>query len=739
MRKTDLSNQDETSKGMKKLSARIKAYYPSADLDIIHKAYNLAKKAHTGQYRKDGSPFVAHPVCVAFILAELKLDLYTIVTGLLHDVVEDTSISLDVIKQQFNETVAFLVDGVSKVSQIHFQGTQKKDSENMRKMIVAMACDVRVILVKLADRLHNMRTLIHLPPEKRIKTAQETLDIYAPLAGRLGIHPIKVELEDLAFQHSDKEAWFSLVEKMDSEKKDMEKYIADVIGILETEITGRMKLNAEITGRPKNLYSIYQKMLTRKVDYSQVYDILAFRICVDKIEECYKVLGLIHSLWKPIPGRFKDYIAIPKQNNYQSLHTTVFGEKGQRIEVQIRTRGMHLLAERGIAAHWKYKTESWKNKSAVDSATMKQFNWLQDLVNLHQQNTHSGEFLESVKIDLFDSDIYIFTPGGDVKEFPKGASPIDFAYCIHTDLGHRITGAKVNGRLVPLKHKLRNGDTVEVISSKNQSPSEEWLKYCVTSKAKSKIKSFLKMESRKQALTIGQRLIEKELKSKSLKIEGLLKTPVCIKYMKDKGINTKEDLYTLLGYGKILVKDLLNILAPEKAPQEAPPLSVAQLPADDKKNRGEKQKTDRFCPVVVEGMGNILVQFAKCCRPLPGDSITGFISRGRGIVIHRQSCRSLFSMDSERYVDVEWSPQRRMDHKHIVDIRIVSHDIPGVLKNFSEVFSEQSVNISNLKVISTKDLKALSVFSVEVHDLKQLQILMRSLKSLRHTISVTRG
>ncbi len=734
-----MSNQNETSKGIKDLSARIKAYYPSADLDIIYKAYDLAKKAHTGQYRKDGSPFVDHPVRVAFILADLKLDLYTIVTGLLHDVVEDTSTSLEAIKEQFNETVAFLVDGVSKVSQIHFQGTQKKDSENMRKMIVAMACDVRVILVKLADRLHNMRTLIHLPPEKRVKTAQETLDIYAPLAGRLGIHAIKVELEDLAFQHSDREAWSSLVEKMDSEKKDMEKYISDVIRMLSAEITGQMKLNAEITGRPKNLYSIYQKMLTRKVDYSQVYDILAFRVCVDKIEECYKVLGLIHSLWKPIPGRFKDYIAIPKQNNYQSLHTTVFGEKGRRIEVQIRTREMHLLAERGIAAHWKYKTESWKNKSAVDSATLKQFNWLQDLVSLHQQHTHSGEFLESLKMDLFDSDIYIFTPGGDVKEFPKGASPIDFAYCIHTDLGHRITGAKVNGRLVPLKHKLRNGDTVEVISSKNQRPSEEWLKYCVTSKAKSKIKSFLKMESRKQALTIGQRLIEKELKSKGFKIEELLKTPVCIKYMKDKGINTKEDLYTLLGYGKILVKDLINILVPEKQHEDEAPLSQ-DLPLSAGKTTGvEKGKADRFCPVVVEGMGNILVQFAKCCRPLPGDTITGFISRGRGIVVHRQSCRSLFSMDSERYVDVEWSPQRRMNHKHIVDIRIVSHDIPGVLKNFSEVFSEQSVNISNLKVISTKDLKALSVFSVEVHDLKQLQILMRSLKSLRHTISVTRG
>ena len=731
--KAALDPKHNNPRGIEDLIIRIKKYYPTADLDVVHKAYRLAEKAHTGQYRKDGSPFFFHPLYVASILADLKLDLYTIVTGLLHDVVEDTSVSLDFIKEQFNETVAFLVDGVSKVSQIDFKNTQKKDSENMRKMIVAMACDVRVILVKLADRLHNMRTLIHLPQEKRLKVAQETLDIYAPLASRLGIHPIKVELEDLAFQHSDTEAYCSLVEKMDSEKKEMNQYISEVIQILKREIIGQMNLEVQITGRPKNLYSIYQKMIIQNVDYSQVYDILAFRICLSKIEECYKILGLIHSLWKPIPGRFKDYIAIPKQNNYQSLHTTVLGEKGKRIEIQIRTHDMHLLAERGIAAHWKYKTESWKNKAAVDHNTLKQFNWLQDLVSLHQQNAHSGEFLESVKMDLFDSDIYIFTPGGDVKEFPKGATPIDFAYCIHTDLGHRITGARVNSRLVPLKYKLKNGDTVEVITSKNQTPSEEWLKFCVTSKAKSKIKSFLKMESRKQALEVGRRLIEKELKGKSLKWEEALKNPACIKYMKEKGINTKEDLCTLTGYGKILVKDWMKILVPEK--QMDSDIAVPHVFAVD---NTQQEKTDNFCPVIVEGLGNIMVHFARCCRPLPGDVITGFISRGRGIVVHRQACRSLLSLDSERYVDVQWNHSRRVRHQHRADIRIVSHDVPGVLKNFSEVFADQNMNIFNLKVTSTKDMKAVSVFSVEVQNLKQLQIVMRSLKSLKHVISVLR-
>ena len=738
--KTEWDYNTKSAQGVEELCARIHKYYPSADLSIVHKAYNLAKRAHTGQYRKDGTPFVFHPLKVAFILADLKLDLYTIVTGLLHDVVEDTSVGLDSIKKSFNNTVAFLVDGVSKVSQIHFKDTQKKDSENMRKMIVAMARDVRVILVKLADRLHNMRTLIHLPLEKRLKTAQETMDIYAPLASRLGIHSIKVELEDLAFKHSDPEAFHSLEKKMDSEKQEMEKYIAEVIGALQKEITGQTGLKAEVTGRPKNLYSIYQKMLTQNVDYSQVYDILAFRVCVDKVEECYKILGLIHSLWKPIPGRFKDYIAIPKQNGYQSLHTTVLGERGKRIEVQIRTYEMHLLAERGIAAHWKYKTESWKNKTSVDQETLKQFNWLQDLVSLHQQNTHSGEFLESVKMDLFDSDIYIFTPGGDVKEFPKGATPIDFAYCIHTDLGRSITGARVNGRLVPLKYNLKNGDTVEVLTSKNQTPSEEWIKFCVTSKAKSKIKAFLKMESRQKALEIGQRLVEKEFKSHRLKPPAVFKNPVLLKYMKDRGINTKEDLYTQLGYGKILVKDLLALLIVEEREKPEAVATPSSSPLSPIEQKPRQKKSDHFCPVIVEGLGNVLVHFAKCCRPLPGDAITGFISRGRGIMVHRQACRSLLSLNSERYVDVEWNPGRKVrQNKHIVGIKIVSHDVPGVLKTFSEVFAGQNTNICGLKVTTARDLKAVSHFDVEVRDLQHLQALIRSLKSLQNVISVVRA
>ena len=708
------------------LLKKIDSYYLSADLSLVQKAYKMAEEAHRGQVRKDGSPYITHPLNVAVILAELNLDLYTIIAGLLHDVVEDTSISLQQIEKEFNSTVAFLVDGVSKISQIPFKNSHQKTSENMRKMIVAVAQDVRVLLVKLADRLHNMRTLRCMPPDRRVSISQETLDIYAPLASRLGIYSLKVEMEDLAFQYSDTEGFNSLVQKMVSEKQETERYIEDVISVLKEEIIQKAKLNAEITGRLKNVYSIYQKMINQNVDYNQVYDILAFRICTEKIEDCYKVLGIIHSIWKPIPGRFKDYIAIPKTNNYQSLHSTVLAEKGKRVEIQIRTSEMHLLAERGIAAHWKYKTESWDVNPRVDKETLRKFNWLQDLVSLHRNHNNSGEFLESVKMDLFDLDIYIFTPQGDVKEFPKGATPIDFAYGIHTDLGHRITGARVNGRLVPLKTKLKNGDTVEIITSKNQVPSEEWVKYCVTSKAKSKIKYFVRMERRKASLQIGQNILEKEFRQRGLKIEAALKSPVWNKYIKDNGINSREELYSRVAYGKVLVKDLVALFIPDKKEQ------LQLLPA----KVSQEENSNNLCPVVVDGLGNIMVHFAKCCSPIPGDSITGFISRGKGIMVHRHSCQTLLSLDSERYVDVQWN--RNQKARHIVLIKVLAHDVPGVLTDLSAVFANQNVNILQLKVTGNKDFKSTCLFSVELRDLEQLQSLLQSLKSLKSVISVAR-
>ncbi len=733
----DMSHKAKKTSDLQELLTRIQTYYPSADLDIVEKAYNLAKKAHTGQTRKDGSHYITHPLAVACILADLQMDLYTIITGLLHDVVEDTSVSVTDIQKEFNSKVAFLVDGVSKISHLKFKSTYQQDSENMRKMVVAMSRDVRVILVKLADRLHNMRTLQYLPAERQNKIAMETLEIYAPLASRLGINSIKVELEDLAFKYSNPENYHSLVKQMDREKLEMENYIKEVIKILTREVKEKMNIQAEITGRPKNTYSIYQKMINQNLDYHEVYDVLAFRVCVDKVEECYKVLGVIHALWKPIPGRFKDYISIPKVNGYQSLHSTVLAEQGRRIEIQIRTFEMHLLAEKGIAAHWRYKSKSWQSMSSVDEETLKKFNWLQDLVSLHKGNQHFSEFLESVKTDLFDKEIYIFTPKGEVKEFPTGATPIDFAYSIHTDLGHKVSGAKVNGRLVPLKYKLKNGDKVEITTSKQQSPSEEWLKYCVTSKAKSKIKNFLRMESRVKAIDIGQKLFEKELRNRKIKLDTVFNTLEWAKYMKENGLNKKEDIYIRLAYGKVLVQDLFSILMPELTKlthTDVLPGTFQREAEYSQQDTGDKNT----CPVMVDGMGNIMVHFAKCCRPLPGDSIIGFISRGKGITVHRHSCAILLSMESARYVDVQWNISPKTKHKHISLIQIVVNNVPGVLNKVSAVFAEESVNIFHLMVSHTKDMKSIIQLNVEVRNLQQLQELIKSLRSTKHIISVSR-
>ena len=713
------------------LITQINSYYPGADLNLVRLAYKTADSAHKKQCRQDGSPYITHPLCVASILADLKLDIYTISAGLLHDVVEDTPLTLQDIEQKFNKTIAFLVDGVSKISQIHLGKTKQKDSEHLRKMIVAMAKDIRVILIKLADRLHNMRTLNHLPKERQAKMAHETLDIYAPLASRLGIYSMKMELEDLAFQYADLESFQALTRQVFAEKKEREQYIQKVIRVLQKEVHKGAHLQAVITGRHKNLYSIHQKMTTRHLEYHQVHDVLAFRICVDTPADCYKVLGLVHSLWKPIPGRFKDFIAIPKINNYQSLHTTVLGEQNKRIEIQIKTHNMHILAEKGIAAHWKYKSSAWGRGLSIDDKTLKQFNWLQDLVSLHQQNPHSGEFMESVKMDLFDVDIYVFTPKGDVKELPKGATPIDLAYAVHTDLGQNITGAKVNKRMVPLKHKLKSGDTVEVLTSKNQTPSEEWLNSCVTSKAKSKIKAYLKIESRKSAAAMGKKLLEKELTRVKIKKDDLFKHPVWTKFLKRKDTHTTDALYAQIGYGRILASDIIRPLLPDNPPDSTPAFGGRQ------KSPVQKKGAD-LCPVMVEDIGHVMVSFAKCCRPIPGDAVTGFIKRGQGVVVHRESCRYLLSMDSARYVDVQWNPKTaRQDYTAV--LKVVAQDSPGALKSMTEVFAGQNVNIFNLKAHLIKDMKSVCLFSLAVRDLTQLRHLMQSLKAIKYVLSVTRS
>ncbi len=715
------------------LLKKIAAYHPKADLAFIEKAYRFSEKAHMGQIRRSGEPYIFHPLSVAAILADLHLDLDTVATGLLHDTVEDTSVTLEDIKREFGEVPMLLVDGVTKLGRMTFKNTHEKQGENIRKMIVAMGKDVRVILVKLADRLHNMRTLNHQPFHKQATIAQETLEIYSPLAGRLGIMSIKIELEDLSFKYLRPDMHYQLTQKIQKQQKERDQYIAEVKSLLQTELAA-VSFKCDIQGRSKHLWSIYRKMQARNIDYEQVYDVLAFRVIVNSVSECYEVLGHVHSIWKPIPGRFKDFIAMPKPNKYQSLHTTVIGPGGERIEIQIRTQEMHLIAERGIAAHWKYKEQN----KATDATTEK-FQWLRDLVSWHQSVGNPNEFLETIKTDLFESEIYVFTPKGDVRDFPEGATPIDFAYAVHTDVGNHCTGARINGRIVPLKYKLQNGDTVEITTSKTQHPSKDWLKFCVTNKAKSKIRAFVKEEQRKRALILGRDLLEKEFRKFGMNYLKFFKGEEYDKFLKDAGVSDGDELLVKVGYGRLEPKTVIERLAPESrstqhAPTEQKPSFIEKV---FKSAALRKKKSGSL--IVVDGMDDVLVHFAKCCTPIPGDPILGFITRGRGISVHRADCSKAYTFDQLRKVDVSWNKGvEGASAERTVRLRVVSQDVPGLLKAMSEAFAVHSINIHNAQIRTTKDKKAISIFDVGVKDTSQLTQVLLDLQKIKGIIGVNR-
>jgi guanosine-3',5'-bis(diphosphate) 3'-pyrophosphohydrolase len=723
---------ENSPQNLDELLSRIRLYFGNGDLSLIEKAYSFAEKAHSGQIRRSGEAYFFHPLGVAGILADLQLDLATIATGLLHDTVEDTKVTLEDIEREFGKTVRELVDGVTKIGQIHFRNTHEKQSENFRKMVLAMNKDVRVILVKLADRFHNMRTLNHMPLEKQKRIALETLDIYAPLASRLGISSVKIELEDLSFRYSTPDMYYQLAQKVAKKKRERELYIDEVKKLVSVELSEKARFDFEVQGRPKHLFSIYKKMQARSIDYEQVYDVLAFRVLVASIPECYEVLGHIHSIFKPIPGRFKDYIAMPKLNKYQSLHTTVIGPGGERIEIQIRTREMHLIAERGIAAHWKYK-----EGGRVQDETFKKMEWLNDLVTQHQGTGSSGEFLENVKTDLFESEIYVFTPTGDVREFPEGATPIDFAYAIHTGLGNKCTGARLNGKLVPLKTKMRSGDSVEIITSENQTPSKDWLKMCVTSRAKSKIRAFVKNEERKRAHEMGQQIMEKELRRFGYSMNRVIKDSNFPKALKDVGVSELEDLYVRIGYGKLVVKDLLKHLDPQfKDPEtaEKPQNFLEKVYQSALKKRRKSQSI-----IKVDGMDDLLVRFARCCNPIPGDPIVGFISRGRGITVHKADCEKVFALDDGRAINVAWTVKSAPEGvERTARVRVVSNDTPGLLKAMSESFATLGINILNAQVRTTKDKKAICIFDIGVKDTSQLSQAMQNLQKVKGVLGVTR-
>ena len=720
-------------KTVEDLCEKIKAYHADAPVEIITRAYKFSERHHEGQMRRSGEPYISHPLNVAGILADLRLDVDTIVTGLLHDTVEDTEATLEDIKQEFGDTVAALVDGVTKIGLMNFRNSFDKQGENIRKMIIAMGKDVRVVLVKLADRLHNMRTLNHMPYEKQERIAQETLEIYCPLAGRIGISSLKIELEDLGFRYSRPDKYYELVQTIQKNETETARYINEVKRSVTNLIEKTNIKDFKIYGRSKHLWSIYRKMTSRNLSYDQIYDVLAFRVLVSSVVECYEMLGYVHSIWKPIPGRFKDFIAMPKSNNYQSLHTTVIGPGGDRIEIQIRTQEMHLIAEKGIAAHWNYKE---RGKLKIDE--LNKSNWLRELVSLNQQGGEADEFLDTIKTNLIENDIYVFTPKGDVQELPDGATPVDLAYAIHTKLGGMCTGAKVNGKMVPLKHVLTNGDRVEIITSKSQTPSKDWLKFVVTNKAKSKIRQYVKEEQRKNSINIGKDMVEKEFRKFGMAAVKYLKGPEFEKYMSESGVSDLDELYARVGYGKFEPKHLIDNLSPEAIEKEASKSEDSTLMEKIIKSAKAKMRKSNSL-VTVDGMDDVLVHFAKCCGPIPGDPITGFISRGKGIIIHRSSCKRVFENDQMRRVDVAWTSKTAgTGQERQVKLEVVGQDVPGLLKLMSESFAIQGINIESAQIRTTRDKKAICQFEVSVKDVAQLSSAILALQKIKGIINVQR-
>ena len=707
---------------------------PSSSWEPVFKAYLLSKKAHEGQKRRSGEDYITHPLQVAGILMDLSLDQESVMAGLLHDVVEDSSVELKDIEREFGPKIAFLLDGLTKISQIKFRSASHKQSANIRKMIVAMGRDVRVILIKLADRLHNLRTLHYMPQAKQKAIAEESLQVYTPLASRLGMNEIKMEMEDWAFRFSLPERFSQLAQKMKDIHKDKKLYIKQVVAVLEKSLEFNKIHNFEVKGRYKNLYSIYRKMTERGIPFEEVYDVTAFRICVRSVHECYKALGFAHALWKPVPGRFKDFIAMPKRNRYQSLHTTVLGPGGRWIEIQIRTYDMHITAEKGVAAHWLYKLQG-RGAEAERAKPPPQEDWMGDLISQQQASDDSGEFLKNVKMELFESEIYVFTPEGEIKELPRNATPVDFAYAVHTQIGEKSLGAKVNGAQVPLSHKLKSGDRVEIITSPKQKPSKDWLKSCVTSKARSHIRNFFKAGERQKSLEIGESLFEKGCYHFKISKKDVFSHPGFADYLKTKGFSKKEDMMLALGFGKTDFKQILESLRKSPKSAQAPALS-ALLPA-----QVEEKKSRRLAnpsPLRIEGADNIMVHFAKCCYPVAGDPVKAYVSRKKGITVHRAVCKALEQIPPERFIEVGWKSDQSRDPEYSISLRAVCADKPGTLSRLGEAFNFFNLNITNLRVSHPGSLKVFVVFDTKVKGLQQAEQLIARLSQIDNVLSVKR-
>jgi guanosine-3',5'-bis(diphosphate) 3'-pyrophosphohydrolase len=714
---------------------RVRAYQPTADAELIKKAFDYSYKMHEGQMRKSGDPYIIHPVSVAGIITELRLDTASVCAGLLHDVVEDTLASSKDIEKIFGFEIASLVDGVTKLSKINFTSKEDRQAENFRKMLVAMARDIRVLLVKLCDRVDNMRTLEHMKPEAQERISRETLEIYAPLANRLGMAGFKCELEDLAFKHLEPAAYAELQASFSKSKRERDKYTADVCKTISSRLA-EQGFACDASGRAKHLYSIWRKMKAQECTVDQIHDKIAFRVLVESVSDCYAALGVIHSKWTPVPGRFKDYIALPKPNMYQSLHTTVIGPGRERIEIQIRTHDMHRVAERGIAAHWKYKDRQGQG-GGIGEGDAEKFGWLRQLVEWQRDVKDPAEFLESVKVDLFQDEVYVFTPKGDVRVFPRGATPVDFAFAIHSQIGEHITGARINGKLEPLRYKLRNGDIVDVVTSANQQPNKDWLDFVGTSRAKSKIRNFFREEQREKSLRLGKELLEREFHKTGVSLSKLLKNDNELRRIFEAvKVSSQEELFIGIGYGKIHADEILKIVAPpeedgreSKAPEELRESRVAGLVRKMIK-RGDDDA------IKLNGIDDVLVRYAKCCNPLPGDDILGFITRGRGLTIHRRGCTKAFDTDPERRVEISWDSKAKINRS--VQLRVVTANRPGILATVGHTFSAQSINISEANCRAGDDGRAVNVFTFVCSDLTQLKGVMRALQKVQGVVAVER-
>lgn len=726
------------------LIEQVRAYARQADLSVLQRAYDFSARAHAGQKRCSGEPYISHPFEVATILAQLRMDVASICAGLLHDVIEDTACTSETLEREFGPEITKLVEGVTQISKIMFRNWQEKQAENFRKMLLYMAADLRVLLIKLADRLHNVRTLEALSEPQRIAIAKETLEIYAPLAHRLGISWIKAEMEELCFSCLEPDAYRNLSEKVAEGRVQREDYLEGVMAEVRATMEAE-HLPGRIQGRPKQLYSLHQKMQQQEIAFEEIHDLMGVRVITDTAAHCYALLGMVHALWVPVPGRFKDYIAMPKSNRYQSLHTTVVGPQGRRVECQIRTEQMHCMAQDGVAAHWAYKEHSSahlhkKEKTPVISPQKEpDFAWLRQLLEWGQEMSDTRQFMDSVKMDLSGGIIYVFTPKGEVKEMVRGATPVDFAYAVHTEVGHRCMGAKINSRIAPLSEPLRNGDMIEILTSPSHRPSKDWLKFVKTTRARTKIKHLVREEEHARSVEIGKRLLERGLRQAHLTASGLLKSPAFTAKAREMGIHTQEDLFSAVGYGKISARKVLRLLevAPTKeGTVKAPPALIGSYET----------------PVRVGGdLSNCLVHFSKCCNPVLGDPIIGFVTYGRGLSIHTTHCANLarLTCHAERLIEVEWevereqrettgSGQREGGNRHCVAIAVRTLDRPGMLASVSAAISASGVNIQQAKIVTTPDRKATLQFQIGITDIKHLERTLMRIRALSDVLAVSR-